>query len=253
MTATASPILKSRTIPVVFVEFVTTGRHSSVGSAPLHEVIVIRERLRDQREDLVVVDAWAGDPGVQVQERTLTDEHGRLSLAYDAKENPRPYYANVYGQAGNNRLEQVARRIHELFVAGMKPSKLLEVGRPEAQFLDVVPDTDGATNAAALAAGGDAGGKQPAAQVLPPGSGPTAQQSADYKLPEGDEPKPLNGKLIDHLEAMGWEPQASRAIARMQADADGQPILDERLREVRGITNAAALKRIREHLAQFKG
>jgi hypothetical protein len=241
MTAPA-PILKSRTIPVVFAEYVTTGRHSSVGSAPIHEIIVIRERLREQREDLTVIDSW-GNAETQIQERALSDEHARLTLNYDAKD-VRPFYTGVYGQAGNNRLEQVARRIHELFLAGMKPSKLLEVGRPDAQFLDAVIPAESIIDNLAQA---------PAAPAAPAGPAPTPQSSAEYKLPESpaSSEKPLNGQLVDHLLALGWEPQAAKAVARLHGDADGQPIMDEKLREVRGITNAAALKRVREHLASF--
>ncbi len=241
----AAPALKSRTIPIVFVEYATTGKHSSVHSAPLHEVILIRERLRDQHESVIVHDEWpAHIAAYQVQMRPITEEHGRLMAQYDAKENARPYFKDVYGAMPNCRLEEVARRIHDLFTRGMKPSKLIELGRPDSAFLDVVEDAVATETVAAIVA---------TPVVVATVVQPSPEQSAGYQLPAGDQPVAVNGKLIDHLIGCGWEPNTATGVANLVAAADGQAVPDDKLREIRGITNKPAIMKLRDHLAMFQG
>lgn len=244
----------SMVAPVVFAEVESTGRHSAVTSMPLHEAVIARMRIEEVGESLIITDRWPEWANAsRVVERSLREEYARLQRNYGKE-----LLVAVYGQPHDDRLRKVMLRIHEAFKKGIKPSKIVQLGTPDGDFIEMPAGGIEKAGSPALAdqlLGRDADAARKiessalsdvnASAVVP--SGVTAL--GDDSTPESE---PLDGALIEFLTGNGWnEPQAT-AVARVVSAKGIQSIPDADLTAIPGIRNAESRKALRAHLTEYR-
>ncbi len=228
--------LKASTIQVVFAEFHTTGRHASTDHAGLHEVLLVRECVtRDQEEVMIEKDwpEWAAKD--QVKLRSTSEEYARLLRKYGPE-----MVESVYGKPHEGRLKFVCDRIHDAFLKGMPLGKIIELGKPESDFLDLEAE-------------------QAVETSMAEGEGPVDVPVSD--TPEGvkelggedDGQDPvIDGNLVEFLsQERNWPGGTALAVARLVLEHNGKAIPDERMKAIRELRTAAPLKTMRAHLIEY--
>lgn len=238
----------------VFAEVESTGRHSAVTSMPLHEAVIARMRVEQTGESLLILDRWpewAAD--AQVAKRSLRDEYARLQREYG-----KDLLVAVYGQPHDQRLRKVMERIHAAFKSGIKPSKIIQLGTPDGDFIDLPAGGIEKEPEPALAdqlLGRDSDAARKVESTTLSDINATAVTPDGVKELGGEdtpEEKPLDGALLEFLAGKGWnEPQAA-ALARVVRDKGIQSIADADLAAIPGMRNQDQRKAVRAHLTEYR-
>lgn len=238
--------------PVVFAEVESTGKHAASTTMPLHEAVIARMRVEEFGESLIVRDGWATFANdVRVGTRSLGDEYARLQRNYG-----RDLLVAVYGQPHEGRLRKVMIRIHEAFLKGIKPSKIVDLGKPEGDFIDFSPAAQPAAPAIADALLGkdtDEAGKVDSSELAKINATATTPANVTEMGSEDiPEEAPIDGALLEFLIENGWnEPQAA-ALARVVRDVGIRSVSDADLIAVPGFRNADARRSVRQHLTEYQ-
>lgn len=230
----------AQTAPVVFVECESTGKHASGIHIGLHEAVLARQRLESEGESLIVKSDWP-EHIPQVQERQVGAEYARL-----LKEYKKPLMVGTYGEPHTGRLKSVMDKIAKAHEAGYPAAKIIEIGRPESDFIDFAPEPvpSGPLKSDGLAIMSDP--KEPVRLAPPEGTEPKSIDDVE------DEDPVIDGKLVAFLGELGWNEPTSLAAARLVMANGIDGVTDTHLQTVREFLKPDARKKVRQHLIQYK-
>jgi hypothetical protein len=235
---------KPFTAIAVFTQVESTGRHAALTAMPLHEVVVARLRVEAVGESLIVIDAWPEwSKDSQMAERSVGSEYARMLREYG-----KDLLVSVYGNPHEGRLQKVMTRIHEAFLRGAKTSKIVDLGRPESDFIEL---PGGPQSLASTIMGKDTDESKKVDSSLLRDDGETPEGVVAIGEDVEDEPS-IDGNLVAFLADSGWNEPQALAVARIVLECGIQSIPDAKLMTVPGVKNAEAKKTLRQHLVEYR-
>lgn len=229
----------------VFAQVESTGRHAALTTMPLHEAVLARLRVESAGEQIIVLDEWPHwAKESQTAERRVGDEYARLQREYGKE-----LLVSIYGQPHEGRLQKVMTRIHQAFVKGMKPRQIVDLGRPESDFIEAPGGTIAAPASLAMGHDADEGKRIDSSALRSTEALPDGVKGIDEEA--AAEAPAVDGNLIAFLADHGWNEHQALSIARIGLECGMRSIPDLRLRVIPGIKNAEALKQVRQHLTEY--
>lgn len=239
--------LSQTTIPVVYAEYHTTGKHGGTDAAGLHEIIIARQRVQAAQEELIIHRSWP-EWAADSQQKTCSasEEYSRLLNKYGHE-----LVEGTYGKPHEGRFQHVCHRIKQAFDKGMALDRIIQLGDPSADFMELQAEDVVEKQA-----------ERPAPKIPVDPDGEIGKQVPHTDAPEGvkelgaeedDEDEPtIDGDLVTHLsEDRQWPEHVAIAVARLVLKFKGNAIPDEDMKDIRELKTPAPLKAMRAHLQDY--